>query len=130
MVVAHLVGCPSVAPHVAGSEHVAHPTQFSGAKLLLRMLLGAQPKAQTLVFEPPEKRHSATLRPHGLAYISEGRCELISKRKNAYKSFGELRQHLASLKVKDAVIDGELVCLDSEGRSIFKLRPSKTRSSN
>jgi ATP-dependent DNA ligase len=54
-----------------------------------------------------------------LAYISEGRCELVSKRKNAYKSFGELRRHLASLKVKDAVIDGELVCLDSEGRSIF-----------
>jgi hypothetical protein len=65
MVVAHLVGCPSVAPHVAGSEHVAHPRQFSGAKLLLRMLLGAQPKAQTLVFEfHLIKRHSATLRPH------------------------------------------------------------------
>jgi ATP-dependent DNA ligase len=29
------------------------------------------------------------------------------------------RSHLAKLKVKSAVIDGELVCLDSEGRSIF-----------
>jgi bifunctional non-homologous end joining protein LigD len=54
-----------------------------------------------------------------LAYISEGHCELVSRRRNAYKSFGELREHLAGLKVKDAVIDGELVCLDSEGRSIF-----------
>jgi bifunctional non-homologous end joining protein LigD len=43
-----------------------------------------------------------------LAYISEGRCELVSR-----------RDRLAGLKVKDAVIDGELVCLDSEGRSIF-----------
>jgi bifunctional non-homologous end joining protein LigD len=30
-----------------------------------------------------------------------------------------LRTHLAGLKVKNAVIDGELVCLDAEGRSIF-----------
>jgi bifunctional non-homologous end joining protein LigD len=54
-----------------------------------------------------------------LAYISEGHCELVSRRRNAYKSFGELRGNLGALKVKDAVIDGELVCLDSEGRSIF-----------
>jgi ATP-dependent DNA ligase len=27
--------------------------------------------------------------------------------------------HLAVLKAKNAVLDGELVCLDSEGRSIF-----------
>lgn len=54
-----------------------------------------------------------------LAYISNGHCELISRRRNAYKSFGELRSHLAGLKVRNAVIDGELVCLDSERRSIF-----------
>jgi bifunctional non-homologous end joining protein LigD len=54
-----------------------------------------------------------------LAYISEGHCELVSRRRNAYKSFAELRENLGALKVKDAVIDGELVCLDSEGRSIF-----------
>jgi bifunctional non-homologous end joining protein LigD len=54
-----------------------------------------------------------------LAYISDGHCELVSRRRNAYKSFGELRRHLGELKVKNAIIDGELVCLDSEGRSIF-----------
>lgn len=31
----------------------------------------------------------------------------------------ELKDNLGELKVKDAVIDGELVCLNSEGRSIF-----------
>jgi ATP-dependent DNA ligase len=30
-----------------------------------------------------------------------------------------LRANLAGLKVKDAVIDGELVCFDLEGRIIF-----------
>jgi bifunctional non-homologous end joining protein LigD len=43
----------------------------------------------------------------------------VSRRRNPYKSFGELRAHLAGLEVKNAVIDGELVCLDAEGRSIF-----------
>jgi bifunctional non-homologous end joining protein LigD len=54
-----------------------------------------------------------------LAHIWDGNCELISRKRNAYKSFQDLRENLAKLKVQNAVIDGELVCLDSEGRSIF-----------
>jgi bifunctional non-homologous end joining protein LigD len=54
-----------------------------------------------------------------LAHIWDGNCELISRKRNAYKSFQALRDNLAKLKVKNAVIDGELVCLDAEGRSIF-----------
>jgi bifunctional non-homologous end joining protein LigD len=54
-----------------------------------------------------------------LAHVWNGKCELISRRRNSYKSFQDLRDSLAKLKVKNAVIDGELVCLDSEGRSIF-----------
>jgi bifunctional non-homologous end joining protein LigD len=54
-----------------------------------------------------------------LAHIWDGNCELVSRKRNTYKSFEELRYSLAKLKVKNAVIDGELVCLDSEGRSIF-----------
>jgi bifunctional non-homologous end joining protein LigD len=54
-----------------------------------------------------------------LAHIWEGKCELVSRRRNTYKSFQELKDNLTKLKVKDAIIDGEIVCLDSEGRSIF-----------
>jgi bifunctional non-homologous end joining protein LigD len=54
-----------------------------------------------------------------LAHVWDGNCELVSRKRNAYKSFNELRENLAKLKVQNAVIDGELVCLDSEGRSIF-----------
>jgi bifunctional non-homologous end joining protein LigD len=54
-----------------------------------------------------------------LAHIWDGNCELVSRKRNVYKSFNELRENLAKLKVQNAVIDGELVCLDSEGRSIF-----------
>jgi bifunctional non-homologous end joining protein LigD len=62
------------------------------------------------------------LKHHGfraLAYIADGRCELVSRRQNFYKSFDELRGNLAKLKAKTAILDGEIVCLDSEGRSIF-----------
>jgi bifunctional non-homologous end joining protein LigD len=54
-----------------------------------------------------------------LAYISDGKCELVSRNRNSYKSFPALREHLAGMKVRNAVLDGELVCLDAEGRSIF-----------
>ena len=54
-----------------------------------------------------------------LAHIWEGKCELVSRHRNPYKLFQELRDNLATPKVENAIIDGELVCLDSEGRSIF-----------
>jgi ATP-dependent DNA ligase len=54
-----------------------------------------------------------------LAHIWSGKCELVSRRRNPYKTFQALRNSLAKLKVNNAVIDGELVCLDAEGRSIF-----------
>jgi len=54
-----------------------------------------------------------------LAHVWDGKCELVSRKRNAYKSFQTLRDDIVKLKVKDAIIDGELVCLDSEGRSIF-----------
>jgi bifunctional non-homologous end joining protein LigD len=54
-----------------------------------------------------------------LAYISEKRCELVSRKKNHYKSFDSLKTALAKLKAADAILDGEIVCLDSEGRSLF-----------
>jgi hypothetical protein len=44
----------------------------------------------------------------------DGKCELVSRRHNTNKSFQELRGNLAKLKVGNAAVGGELVCLDSE----------------
>ncbi|MFY9531847.1 MAG: hypothetical protein WBC04_11195 [Candidatus Acidiferrales bacterium] len=44
---------------------------------------------------------------------------MVSRRDNVYKSFGSLCDVMARLKVKSAILDGEIVCLDSEGRSVF-----------
>jgi bifunctional non-homologous end joining protein LigD len=55
-----------------------------------------------------------------LAYVDDEHARLLSRKGNAYKSFAELsawvRRHL---KAENAVLDGEIVCLDSEGRSQF-----------
>jgi len=56
----------------------------------------------------------------GLAYVEGEHARLLSRRGNPYKSFGELSSWIARhLKVDNAVLDGEIACLDSEGRSQF-----------
>ena len=55
-----------------------------------------------------------------VAYIENGKCELVSRKQNVYKRFGQLAGALTSeLRVKNAIIDGEIVCLDGQGRSLF-----------
>jgi ATP-dependent DNA ligase len=54
-----------------------------------------------------------------LAYIADGECTLVSRNRNLFKTFKPLEAALArTLKVKNAILDGELVCLDSEGHVI------------
>jgi bifunctional non-homologous end joining protein LigD len=56
-----------------------------------------------------------------LAYVEDGQCKLVSRRDNVYKSFDGLRAAIAQeLRVEDAILDGEIVCLDTQGRSLFK----------
>ena len=55
----------------------------------------------------------------GLAYIDDRVCALVSRRRNPYKSFKELQDSLGKLKVRNAIIDGEIACVDEQGRSIF-----------
>jgi bifunctional non-homologous end joining protein LigD len=55
-----------------------------------------------------------------LAYIAEGKCDLVSRENHTYKSFAELRVAIGeSLHVKNAILDGEIVCFDSKGHSVF-----------
>jgi hypothetical protein len=55
-----------------------------------------------------------------LAHISNGDCTLISRNGNAFRSFESLRAAIpGDLTPQQAVIDGEIVCLDAQGRSRF-----------
>jgi bifunctional non-homologous end joining protein LigD len=56
----------------------------------------------------------------GIASIEDGRCQLVSRRNHVYKKFGSLCDAIArDLRVRNAILDGEIVCLDCDGRSLF-----------
>ncbi len=55
-----------------------------------------------------------------LAYVESGKCRLVSRRRNQYKSFEVLRNALEGLRAQIAILDGEIVALDSSGVSQFK----------
>jgi bifunctional non-homologous end joining protein LigD len=55
-----------------------------------------------------------------LAYVEDRECRLISRNAHSYKTFDPLRAALLKeLKVKSAILDGEIVYLDPEGKSQF-----------
>jgi bifunctional non-homologous end joining protein LigD len=55
-----------------------------------------------------------------VAYIEHRTTKLVSRKGNTYTRFDDLCAGIAStLKVKDTIIDGEIVCLDDEGRPRF-----------
>jgi len=54
-----------------------------------------------------------------VAYIENGSCSLLSRKQIQYKSFVRLSSALAELPVKNAILDGEIVCLDQDGRSLL-----------
>jgi bifunctional non-homologous end joining protein LigD len=54
-----------------------------------------------------------------VAYVEESKCELVSRKKITYKSVGRLNAAMATLPVKSAIFDGEIVCLDGDGHSQF-----------
>jgi len=53
-----------------------------------------------------------------LAHIEAGSCTLVSRKAHVYKSFPGLCASLAQLP-HEAILDGEIVCLDGAGRPQF-----------
>jgi bifunctional non-homologous end joining protein LigD len=54
-----------------------------------------------------------------LSYLNEARCRLVSRKGNEFRSFTALSEELASSLPVSAVLDGEIVCLDRDGRPQF-----------
>ena len=56
-----------------------------------------------------------------LVRIEQGKCRLVSRKGTDLKSFRSLNESLLdSLKVGSVVLDGELVCLDEDGKPQFR----------
>ena len=46
-----------------------------------------------------------------LAYVEEGTCRLVSRNSNLFKSFESLKASLGKLRVQNAILDGEIICI-------------------
>ncbi len=58
----------------------------------------------------------------GLAYVFGGRCQLVSRKGHIHSSpiFNRLGAAIAKgIKAKNAVLDGQICALGSDGKSIF-----------
>src|SRR5215472_14595328 len=56
-----------------------------------------------------------------LAHFEHGRCRLVSRNGNEFKSFSALNLALPmECRARSAVLDGEIVCLDKKGNSQFR----------
>jgi bifunctional non-homologous end joining protein LigD len=53
-----------------------------------------------------------------VAYLQNGECKILSRNLNHLR-FGSLKEALAKLPVENAILDGEIVCLDKNGVSRF-----------
>ena len=55
-----------------------------------------------------------------LARVEQGRCKLVSRNDNEFKSFRSLNAAIAQeLKNRSVVLDGEIACLDNAGKPQF-----------
>jgi bifunctional non-homologous end joining protein LigD len=53
-----------------------------------------------------------------VVYIQNRECKILSRNSNQLR-FKSLRENLARLQVQDAIIDGEIICIDDDGVSRF-----------
>ena len=54
-----------------------------------------------------------------LAFIEDGKGELISRNGNTLQGFAELARWIAEhLRVESPVLDGEIACVDKSGRPL------------
>ena len=56
-----------------------------------------------------------------LAYVERDKCRLVSRNGNTFKRFAPLAAEIAGALrgVRNAILDGEVVCLDHAGRPLF-----------
>jgi bifunctional non-homologous end joining protein LigD len=54
-----------------------------------------------------------------VAYVSDGDCKLISRNATVFRRFPRLSESLSKLPVRNAVLDGEIICMDGDDVSVF-----------
>ena len=89
--------------------------------MILLIVSTPQPlKSRPLPFDHPD--YLFDLKYDGfraLAIMESGRCRLLSRNGNEFKTFGLLASSIGSTVRGSAVLDGEVVCLDENGHPRF-----------
>lgn len=95
------------------------------ARASISTLRGLRPMLATLVDEPfDDQDWLFEVKWDGyraLAYIENGRPRLVSRNQNEFTSFSELRDLPKLVQATSAILDGEIVALDEQGRPSFSL---------
>jgi ATP-dependent DNA ligase len=55
-----------------------------------------------------------------MVHVEHGRCKLLSRNGNEFKTFAVLNTAIATEIKTSSVIDGEIVCLDDKGKPQFR----------
>jgi bifunctional non-homologous end joining protein LigD len=115
------------------SQANAHPVDISAVKGARRATMPSQikPMLATLVDEPFEDRQWAyEIKWDGyraVTFIKDGNLRFVSRNgndlTNAYPELGGIAENV---RAENAILDGEIVALDPEGRSSFSLMQQRT----
>jgi len=128
----------AAAKHVAKTSATkkskdAHPAEIAAIKGVHRAPMPShiQPMLATLVDEPFEDRHWIyEIKWDGyraVSFVKDGKLRLVSRNGNDLTSaYPELREIATNIHAETAVLDGEIVALDAEGRSSFSLMQQRT----
>lgn len=108
----------SLLPPLEGARRTARPRTI-------------QPMLATLVEEPfDDKQWLFEVKWDGyraIAYLHKSKAHLFSRNQNEMTGeFPEIAEALAAVEVDEAILDGEVVALDKEGRSSFSLMQQRT----
>jgi bifunctional non-homologous end joining protein LigD len=128
------------APKVAKSKSSNKKTSANSVSSAVKALVGAEEKPMPTVIHPMlatpvEKAFDSPdwlfeIKWDGyraVAFIEDGRLGLVSRTQNDLTAqFPDLRSLPQFIKAKRAIIDGEIVALDEEGRPSFSLMQQRT----
>jgi len=121
-------------------EPVPQVSSANSASSAVRSLAGATPRPMPSTIHP--MLATAATKPfddpnwlfeikwdgyRAVAFIDEGSLRLVSRTQNDWtKQFPELSDLPKSVKAKQAILDGEIVALDDQGRPSFSLMQQRT----
>jgi bifunctional non-homologous end joining protein LigD len=131
---------PDIAPENATSKSRSKKSSANSASSAVNALAGAEQRPMPTIIHPMLAASAAKafndpdwlfeIKWDGyraVAFIEDGRVRLVSRNQNDLTAqFSELKSLPQFVKVQRAILDGEIVALDDEGRPSFSLMQQRT----